>query len=128
MSGPGTNTGHGHVWPRPDGAKARCGGPGICRVCSADQAQHQPPAPPCHRPPAGWHCTLNAGHDGPCPTVADTPEPPAALVDRYAAAVVGIERILLGRAPRWTRRAVGRLTDDEVDEIAHLLAAAHPTR
>lgn len=25
----------------------------------------------CDRPPAGWHCTLDAGHDGPCPTVED---------------------------------------------------------
>ena len=33
----GTNTGHGHVWTRPDGVKARCGGPGMCSVCSADK-------------------------------------------------------------------------------------------
>lgn len=30
--------GHGHVTPRPDGAKARCGGPGLCAVCSREQA------------------------------------------------------------------------------------------
>ena len=30
------NFGHGHVWERPDGMKARCGGPGLCRECSAD--------------------------------------------------------------------------------------------
>ena len=35
---PGTNTGHGHVWERPDGIKARCGGSGFCAQCSADQA------------------------------------------------------------------------------------------
>src|SRR5688500_10385336 len=35
--GPGTNTGHGHVWPRPDGVQARCGGPGICPVCQSHQ-------------------------------------------------------------------------------------------
>lgn len=29
--------GHGHVWERPDGMKARCGGPGICRECSIDE-------------------------------------------------------------------------------------------
>lgn len=34
----GANSGHGHVWPRPDGAKARCGGPGLCAQCSRDQA------------------------------------------------------------------------------------------
>lgn len=32
----GTNTGHGHVWQRPDGVRARCGGPGICSECSSD--------------------------------------------------------------------------------------------
>lgn len=32
------NRGHGHVFRRPDGAKARCGGPGICAECSRDQA------------------------------------------------------------------------------------------
>lgn len=30
------NTGHGHVRPRSDGVKARCGGPGICSECSAE--------------------------------------------------------------------------------------------
>lgn len=28
---------HGHVTPRPDGAKARCGGPGICTDCTMEQ-------------------------------------------------------------------------------------------
>jgi hypothetical protein len=32
----GTNSGHGHAWPRPDGAKARCGGTVLCRECAAD--------------------------------------------------------------------------------------------
>ena len=35
---PGTNTGHGHVWERPDGVRARCGGPGLCKKCAVDQA------------------------------------------------------------------------------------------
>lgn len=35
--GPGTNSGHGHVWPRPDGLMARCGGPAMCPECKADQ-------------------------------------------------------------------------------------------
>lgn len=30
------NTGHGHVHIRSDGAKARCGGPGICVECSLE--------------------------------------------------------------------------------------------
>lgn len=33
----GTNSGHGHAWERPDGAKARCGGPGICAECFHDK-------------------------------------------------------------------------------------------
>jgi hypothetical protein len=32
------NQGHGHVRPRPDGARARCGGPGICNECSREKA------------------------------------------------------------------------------------------
>lgn len=39
MQSKASNTGHGHVYKRPDGAKARCGGPGICPECSRDQAQ-----------------------------------------------------------------------------------------
>lgn len=30
------NTGHGHVYPREDGVRARCGGPGLCSECSRD--------------------------------------------------------------------------------------------
>lgn len=32
------NEGHGHVFPRPDGVKYRCGGPKICPVCAIDAA------------------------------------------------------------------------------------------
>ena len=35
------NTGHGHVWARPDGIKARCGGPGLCATCRAELASVQ---------------------------------------------------------------------------------------
>lgn len=42
--------------------------------------QPQPASPPCALPPAGWYCTLPAGHDGPCPTREDknwyTDQPP----------------------------------------------------
>jgi len=34
----GANVGHGHVHPRPDGVKARCGGPGLCPECSREAA------------------------------------------------------------------------------------------
>lgn len=30
--------GHGHVTPRPDGAKARCGGPALCGECAKELA------------------------------------------------------------------------------------------
>ena len=33
------NVGHGHVFPRPDGNRMRCGGPGMCAECSKDQAR-----------------------------------------------------------------------------------------
>lgn len=32
----GANVGHGHVLPRADGVKMRCGGPGLCSECTAD--------------------------------------------------------------------------------------------
>lgn len=31
--------GHGHVKQRPDGFKARCGGPSFCRECKAEQGE-----------------------------------------------------------------------------------------
>jgi len=34
------NEGHGHVYPRPDGVRARCGGPGVCAECSKDQSRY----------------------------------------------------------------------------------------
>lgn len=35
------NTGHGHVYPRPDGNRARCGGPSMCAECAKDLARQQ---------------------------------------------------------------------------------------
>ena len=32
------NVGHGHVFPRPDGMKTRCGGPALCSECAKDLA------------------------------------------------------------------------------------------
>lgn len=37
----GTNSGHGHVWERPDGMKARCGGPMMCAECAKDYAEFE---------------------------------------------------------------------------------------
>lgn len=33
---PGTNSGHGHVWTRQDGVRARCSGPMGCPQCASD--------------------------------------------------------------------------------------------
>lgn len=35
---------HGHVRPRPDGVKARCGGPAMCRACQQERAALAAPA------------------------------------------------------------------------------------
>jgi hypothetical protein len=35
----GGNSGHGHVWARPDGVRARCGGPALCAECAKDAAR-----------------------------------------------------------------------------------------
>ncbi|MGH3501262.1 MAG: hypothetical protein ACRDQA_10305 [Nocardioidaceae bacterium] len=40
--GPGSNTGHGHAWPRPDRRKYRCGGTRMCSQCKHDAELWQP--------------------------------------------------------------------------------------
>jgi len=35
----GNNFGHGHVTPRADGVKARCGGPSMCSTCANELGQ-----------------------------------------------------------------------------------------
>ncbi|HGN1219720.1 TPA: hypothetical protein ACKR4O_004940 [Pseudomonas aeruginosa] len=51
----GTNVGHGHVFPRADGVKMRCGGPALCSECAADayraRAALAQPSPPPHPAP-----------------------------------------------------------------------------
>lgn len=47
------NKGHGHVVPRPDGVKARCGGPAMCHVCQAERGTLEAtPAVPAPAAPA----------------------------------------------------------------------------
>lgn len=59
------NTGHGHVRPRPDGVKMRCGGPNICTKCAAEwlnapRTVASPPLAPVAPagPPKHWIQTL----------------------------------------------------------------------
>jgi hypothetical protein len=63
-----SNTGHGHVYLRPDGNKARCGGPGVCSECNRDLA------------------TYNASHASvPTPTVAREQQLTEVIVDLLGA-------------------------------------------
>lgn len=48
------NLSHGHVRPRADGFKARCGGPGLCKVCTFEARTHSEDHP---YPP-----TMSGGH------------------------------------------------------------------
>lgn len=36
-----SNEGHGHVFPREDGYRARCGGPMLCSQCRIDKAKQE---------------------------------------------------------------------------------------
>lgn len=42
--------GHGHVVPRPDGAKARCGGLALCSTCAKELAAQQTVTAPTPEP------------------------------------------------------------------------------
>lgn len=65
--------GHGHVRPRRDGVKARCGGPGICAACSREKSQHDmmlsitgpiDPPTPATQPsaePVAWYVKTTGG-------------------------------------------------------------------
>lgn len=86
---PGTNTGHGHVWERPDGIKARCGGPGICPECSSDVASK------------GWEnrrkkASLKVERVDGYLTTVNRLEPDIHMIDAgafYASAAISLKRI-----------------------------------
>jgi len=60
---PNQNTGHGHVRPRPDGVKARCGGPAICPECAREQAQLLAAPQPGRQPVSEAFAALMAERD-----------------------------------------------------------------
>jgi hypothetical protein len=57
------NTGHGHVYPRPDGVRMRCGGPAMCNTCALDLARKT-------REEQGV-TTAEAGYETPLTQIAD---------------------------------------------------------
>ena len=87
------NTGHGHVRPRPDGVKARCGGPGICAECSRDRAELRDDP------------LLSAAHgSGAAATPPQEPSSPS-MRERLARAMAGEQAdmlVLPGRVPYQT--------------------------
>ncbi|UCM30739.1 hypothetical protein LE197_12935 [Pseudomonas sp. PS1(2021)] len=68
----GTNVGHGHVFPRADGVKMRCGGPGLCSECAADASR----ARAALAQPSPMRCLACGGYHGnsglPCPNMRVT--------------------------------------------------------
>lgn len=86
----GTNTGHGHAWPRPDGVKHRCGGVLLCRACAADASMVE-----------RWRksaATSNAAEHGPI-----DPE----LHELMNALAHGIDEILNGKDTPADQKRVG---------------------
>jgi hypothetical protein len=53
------NTGHGHVRPRPDGVRMRCGGPAVCRECQREQAALAAPQPAPSAEPVAWRTVVD---------------------------------------------------------------------
>lgn len=87
------NTGHGHVRPRPDGARARCGGPGICPDCSRDQvALNMSPRPQPTNPPRTLRETM--AHYGVC---FDPSEPLHAALAAYVREREAMTRMRCGQ-------------------------------
>lgn len=59
--------GHGHVVPRPDGARARCGGVALCRQCKIEKAYRDLPHRATLTPELALACyeaLMRHGNDG----------------------------------------------------------------
>ncbi|MFO5967309.1 hypothetical protein [Pseudomonas aeruginosa] len=73
----GANVGHGHVFPRADGVKMRCGGPGLCSECTADASRARAtlaqPSPASDLDP--FNLAPHAGAFNEAPAEALKPEP-----------------------------------------------------
>ena len=53
------NKGHGHVYPRPDGVKARCGAPLSCAECASDKARKDAQTKAVQDKSRRWHQHLD---------------------------------------------------------------------
>ena len=59
-----TDCGHGHVYPSLSGYKARCGGPGLCAMCSRDAATKAMGMESQRVVPVIRECAQGYGHGG----------------------------------------------------------------
>ncbi|MBH1418086.1 hypothetical protein I5U33_07585 [Stenotrophomonas maltophilia] len=76
------------------------------------------PVERCALPPNGWACTLAAGHEGPCPTIA---APPAQAMDLTAAQAVAVYDAV-------TRRNFTRDVKSDEDKARTVTAALTDSR
>ncbi len=98
----GANVGHGHVFPRADGVKMRCGGPGLCSECTADASR----ARAALAQSSPMRCLACGGYHGnsglPCPNMrvtAQAQHSPAPELERpeVVARVVHSNPVVLGQ-------------------------------
>lgn len=59
-----TDCGHGHVYPSLSGYRARCGGPGLCAMCSRDAATKAMGMESQRVVPVKHECVKGYGHGG----------------------------------------------------------------
>jgi hypothetical protein len=103
---PGTNSGHGHVWKRPDGRRYRCGGLHMCQQCRNDlrtladhpiQGVHARRVDAPHRP-----IVVAVTHDGPAGPVTVSAALTVAEAALVAAQILGACDTTNYRTPgRW---------------------------
>jgi len=85
------STGHGHVVPRPDGVRARCGGPGLCHVCQMEVAALGKRPAPSASAVDSW-CAFQAEHPAEAGGSHGAADPPPAPESRAGAQAGAVER------------------------------------
>lgn len=98
---------HGHVWPRHDGARARCGGPAACEVC-----QHERRLLLCIEEFEDWAKAAKAAQ----PVNIERDEAVQRDADRYAAAARTLARRLALKGD--AAYAAGVLEQADIDTTA----------